>query len=662
MKDFLEEFLICVGHCSASEGQIRLVKEEGLLKAGVLLLLVVMARVPLSYAQPPETRSHVWSTRQVTLTVKVVFVGFDSTSLDMPYLRFNVPSQKFQLFLAPRVNTNVLFLFNYEYVFTGSEFKRRLVNFLSSIAKAERSWNPFFSTEVENTFYAAQEVEDWLYEHSSAFGGFPLNGYTLILMNLYGDLPSVTPQQYDPQMKGVKATPTPHYYNASFEDPDLGLTSEAKFMTSWGGKERLYFMDTSAGPSHKTSNLPLQVEAAVEEVDIRTAFGSRWLSQKLSELISASVHNLFASDFGYPLHFVPAYLAKVLIIDARGNATAIGHQQLVRAEIVKSELQSLLPFATLRVDVRFARIREFAELSKSVMRSMSKLESPSIVDLNSLYEWFHTSGPQHMGPVLTTVRDENQYDVPVIVLIFDGSTAFTTSSPEWLELKKPEGLKGACGIVAYDLAVLGIDSRQFSYGEDVHPRQGGRGFGLTKMVIQAIAVMVGLVPPFQYDLQHDFVFSVMARYPQVLSFSQFERDALLRGFADMLLMQAEGALAVARWMFANFESIAKARGAIRMAEAEYVQMRYFEAIRYASEATSHSSRIQGSITASTSLQDLLLVAGAGIALGSVGAYLLVRRRLLKPYARCPYCGVRLEWMSESRQWLCKRCGTIERKT
>ena len=639
-----------------------MVNRREVLIVSFLLPMLFLSHASFCYAQPPETTSHVISTRRVGLTVRVVFIGYDSASLDMPYLKFNVPSQKFQLYLAPRVNTNVLFRFAYEYVFTGSDFKRSLVEYLSSIGKVERSWNPFFSTMTENTFYAAQEVENWLNEHSLLFGGLPLNGYTLILMNLHDDIPSVTHRQYDPQTKAVKVTPTPHYYNASFEDPDLGLTSEAKFMTSWGGKERLYFIDTSAGPSHKTSNPPLQVEAAVDEVDIRTAFGSRWLSQKLSELISASVHNLFASDFGYPLHFVPAYLAKVLIIDARGSATAIGHQQLVRAEIVKSELQSLLPFATLRVDVRFARIGEFAELSKSVMRSMSKLESPSIVDLSSLYEWFHTSGPQHMGPVLTTVRDENQYDVPVIVLIFDGSTAFTTSSPEWLELKKPEGLKGACGIVAYDLAVLGIDSKQFSCGGDMHPRQDGKGFGLTKMVIQAIAIMVGLVPPFQYDLQHDFVFSVMARYPQVLSFSQFERDALLRGFADMLLMQAEGALAVARWTFANFESIAKARGAIRMAEAEYVQMRYFEAIRYASEATSHSSRIQGSITASTSLQDLLLVAGAGIALGSVGAYLLVRRRLLKPYARCPYCGVRLEWMSESRQWLCKRCGTIERKT
>lgn len=637
-----------------------MVDRKRVLVAALLLLIFLSNHASFCYAQPPETRSHVMSTRQVALTIRVVFIGFDSVSLDVPYLKFSVPSQKFQLFLAPRVNTNVVFRFTYEFVFTDSDFKKSLIDHLSSIARAERSWNPFFGIDADNTFFAARKVEDWLHEHSALFGGVPLNGYTLIVMNLREDVPSVTTEQYDPQRNVVKVTPTPHYYNTSFEDPDLGLASEARFMTSWGGRGRLYFFDTSAGPSHRTSRLPLQVAAAADEVDVRTAFGSRWLSQKLSEIISSSVHNLFAPDFGYPLHFVPAYVAKVLVIDTRRAAPTADLERLVRAEKVESHLQSLLPFAKVHVDARFASIGEFAELSKAILQSTSKIGSSGVVDLNSLYEWFYVNGPKQMGPVFSTVRDENQYDIPVIVLIFDDGTVFTTSLPDWLELRKPDGLKGTCGIAAYDMAVLGIDSKQFSFGEVAQPRQNGKGYGLTRLVTQAIAIMIGLVPPFQYDLQQDFVSSVMARYPQALSFSQFEIDALLRGFVNMLLMQAESALAVARLTFTNIDNIAKARRAIRMAEAEYVQMRYSEAISYASEAASHTSKIQGSITASPSIQELLLVAVAGIVVGAIGAYVLVRRRLLKPYARCPYCGKRLEWVSQSRQWLCKRCGTIER--
>jgi len=231
--------------------------------------------------------------------------------------------------------------------------------------------------------------------------------------------------------------------------------------------------------------------------------------------------------------------------------------------------------------------------------------------------------------------------MPVIVLIFDDGTVFTTNSPDWLELRKPDGLKGACGITAYDMAILGIDSKQFSYGDATQPRQNGKGYGLTRMVIQAIAIMIGLVPPSQYDLQQDFISSVMAGYPQALSFSQFEIDALLRGFVNMLLMQAESTLAVARLTLTDIDNIGKARRAIRMAEAEYVQMRYSEAISYASEAALHTSKIQGSIIASPSIQELLFVAVAGIVVGAMGAYVLARNRLSKPCAQCPYCGMRL---------------------
>lgn len=627
----------------------------------LVLLSVLSARAYLCHGQPPETRSHIWSSRQVTLTVKVVFVGFDSAYLDMSYMEFNVPSQKFQLFLGPRANTNVEFRFKYEYVFTRSDFKKLLVDHLSSIAKVEHSWNPFFNREVENTFFAAQDVEDWLHEHSSSFGDLPLNGYTLVLMNFREDLPSVTFQQYEPHKELVKNALTPHYYNASFEDPDLGLLSEAKFMTSWGGRRRIYFIDTSAGPSHRTSHLPLQLAAAANRVDFRTAFGSRWLSQRLSDLISASVHNLFAPDFGYPLHFAHSYVVKVLVLDTQRSESTTSHEGILKVEMIKTRLESLLPFASLHVGARFGRLDEFAELSKAVVQSSSEGEDTSIVDLYSVYEWLHANGPIHMSPLLGTVRDENQYDIPVIVLIFKNGTIFTAGSPEWLELRKPNGLEGVCGMAAYDMAVLGVDSKQFSCGASTQPKQSGKGYGLTRMVAQAAAIMIGLIPPSHYDPTQDFVSSVMAWYPKALSFSQFEMDAVLRGHTDILLMQAQAMLSTARWTFTNAENIAKARGAIRMAEAEYVQMKYSEAVKHAFDAASHASRVQGSFTTSPTIQELLPVAAAGIALGAAGAYFLARHRLLKPHARCPYCGRKLRWGPESRQWLCSRCGAIERK-
>jgi len=67
-------------------------------------------------------------------------------------------------------------------------------------------------------------------------------------------------------------------------------------------------------------------------------------------------------------------------------------------------LQSLLPFAKVDVDARFARVGEFAELSKAIIQSTSKIGNLGVVDLNSLYEWFYVNGPEQIVPVFNTVK------------------------------------------------------------------------------------------------------------------------------------------------------------------------------------------------------------------------------------------------------------------
>ncbi|MEM3595553.1 MAG: hypothetical protein QXL25_03070, partial [Candidatus Bathyarchaeia archaeon] len=211
------------------------------------------------------------------------------------------------MYLNPGVTSGVRYYLNYEIAFASKDFENSFVEYLRSIGVSENLKNPFFKANTTNLFYSADLVEAWLRNHISELNSSH-NVYTLLLANLTGYVPSVTPEQYDAYLNKSISELTPHYYNVTYIDQDLGMKVKRRWMTSWGGCGRLYYIDLSAGPSNITRQLPLQWAVRSNNIELGSTYGIKWLTQFLSDYVYGAVEGLFIPDFIYPPRLSKKYL------------------------------------------------------------------------------------------------------------------------------------------------------------------------------------------------------------------------------------------------------------------------------------------------------------------------------------------------------------------
>ncbi|MEM4251035.1 MAG: hypothetical protein QW828_04315, partial [Candidatus Bathyarchaeia archaeon] len=552
--------------------------------APLLLLLLVLG--------VHESRSAVGSGVSVGLTarrdsdlhVRVVFMGFDPELVNVSYLKWNLPSLKIQQCLNPGLTTGVVYRLNYEFVFAPRDVEDLFVDYLGSLVKIEVSRNPFFGVNITNAFYPASLVENWLRFHESKLGGDPVPGYTLVLANLTGRIPSVTPSQYGDYLNRSMSGIIPHYYNMTCFDTDLHITLRRRWMTSWGGTERLYYIDLSAGPSNVTRQLPLQWVIRANNISLQDPYGSRWLTQYLADYIYGPVDSLFAPDFIYPLRLAKRYLIDVLVIDNRTDYHTPRLENALNPTRIKIELEKLLPFAEVSVKTRFMNITSSAELTRLVVSSTSPIgqANVSIVDSRPLYHWLNEEGEGHLRDFFNASVDDVGVHIPVIAFVFSGEYQLGFTFKE--ELVMPTESGSIWGVALGDMVLISHSSRDLMRGNFTEEKQPQRGFGLTNTILHEVGHMLGLSHPFRADPTQNFVSSVMSYYPYEYSFSVFDRDALLRGYVDSLLMASTVDLASTRPNLLNQNLLSSIQDKVEVAEEAYSKMDYQEALSASLEA------------------------------------------------------------------------------
>src|SRR5712664_4282221 len=120
------------------------------------------------------------------------------------------------------------------------------------------------------------------------------------------------------------------------------------------------------------------------------------------------------------------------------------------------------------------------------------------------------------------------------------------------------------------MVLIGLSQQaDFTVGNNSTYNQPGKGVGFTHNVIHELGHMMGLNHPFIYDLTEDFVNSIMGYYAYALSYSQFDRDTVLRGINDELLIVAQDALDATRNSLVNSGTIAAARQEMALANQHY---------------------------------------------------------------------------------------------
>ncbi|MBS7626660.1 hypothetical protein KEJ51_06455 [Candidatus Bathyarchaeota archaeon] len=514
---------------------------------------------------------------------------------------------------------------NYEITFASKDFENSFVEYLKSIGISENLNNPFFKANTTNLFYSADLVEAWLGKHISELNSTH-NVYTLLLANLTGHVPSVTSKQYDAYLNKSISELTPHYYNVTYVDYDLGMKVKRRWMTSWGGRGRLYYIDLSAGPSNITRQFPLQWAVKSNNIDLGSTYGIKWLTQFLSDCIYGAVEGLFTPDFIYPPRLSKKYLVDILVIDNRTDLKTPQIDMTLNRSIIKSELERLLPFAEVRVNTRFMNVTESPELTSLVINSKSptRRRNATVVDLRPIYYWLSENGEGHAKDFFNKTVDI--LNIPVMAFIFTGEYQFGFTFKEDVEYMCPQSI---WGVALGDLVLVSHSSRDLVRGNFTEPKQPKKGFGLTHTILHEVGHMLGLVHPFRVDPTQDFVASVMAYYPYEYRFSQFDVDALIRGYVDLLIMGSTAEIEECGVNPLTYWLSSSAKKRLEDAERYYENMNYMEALIASMEAKNLTSMLsewnQLLLKLSRILIVIIIAAGCTVVV-VLGLYLLHRKR------------------------------------
>jgi hypothetical protein len=653
-----------------------------------LLILLSISSVNGQYSQSSSPGA-VAASRVVPLTIKIVLLGFSSTDLNSSYLTsgINQIPVKYQQVLQGPVNTGVMFNFSYQYVYENltSTLFQSFTQYLNSIVKKQDTTpgqtisylnNPALNNTgtrvnvVHNYFYDASKVENWLTSNQTLFGATPTAGYTLFIANLNTAIPSLSYQQYQayntkcPAVCANSTAATPHYYNLTVTDPDLGLQLPRHFMTGWGGTGRIYYMDLSAGTSYWTDELPIQVAAGSLGVNLSTPYGRIWAAEFINDYIAGAVNNLFAADQLYPVTYAQNYNFRLFVFDNRTAAERAKGPRLattLNTTMVQSQLATLLPFATVTVTAKFSNVTDYPQLAAAVANATTKVKDPAlsipIVDARLVWNWLSTYGQDHLTQFINATHTTTTYDIPGFLFAFQGNYTFAFTFKENIALREPPG--SITGVALGDMILVDQSNATLTAGNDPSTyNQPGKGMGFTRAAIHELGHMMGLNHPFLYDQTEDFTNSVMAYYPYSNTYSQFDKDTVLRGINDELLIVAQDALAATGNSLINGGTIAAARQQMTLADQHYSAMDYAGAVQYSLAAALDALQAEASGSLfSAGLVFGLIGLAVGVALGLLGGFFFFRKRKTTAavgYNLCPTCQQPLRWDTVQMKWYCDR--------
>ena len=626
-----------------------------------LIVLLSVVQFPPVNSQSPQliNQQGFGLNRSASLTINIAFLGITQAELNSTYLKSSVSLQplKYQAILAGPLNTGVIFNFDYQLTFVDNSTSNKFAQYLSSIQKRQDTAsrplspsglvNPYFTNSstlsvAQNYFYDADKVESWLGSNMTLFGGTPASGYTLIVADLSGlAIPSFTYPQYQSYFHCVSCPPPSavvqaHYYNRTVTDPDLSLNMSRHFMTGWGGTGRFYYMDLSAGPSYWTNELPVQVASQLRGISTTTYYGKLWMSKFIGAYVNGAVNNLFAPDQLYPVNYSSNYNVQLFVIDNRTSAEQAKGPKLqatINKTRIQQNLESLVPFATVTINIVYYNVTAFPGLAGIVANATTSLKDPAsgrpVVDGDLVYRWFTTNGLGHITNFINVTRTTSKIDIPGFLFAFKGNYTFGVPFKEDIGSASPSGTFG--GEALGDMVLIGLSQTDFTLGNNSTYGQPNKGAGFTHAATHELGHMMGLNHPFIYDLTEDFTDTVMGYYAYSLGFSQFDRDSILRGVNDELLSFALDALSTTPNNLFNSGDISMANQNVAQAESLYNTMDYAGAVPYSLAAADDASAAQQlGNSVSPALVFSLIGVVIGAIIGILVGYLIFRRR--KPTA------------------------------
>ena len=622
------------------------------------MLAVILVSAPSSVHSAPLGRS-------VSIPIKIVLVGIDEGQIDASYLTWsgdskNLPGPIVNVDLLSGNATGVVFRPEYTLTFASPEFKSNLVNYLKSIEKSAYGNNPWFGTyvadenpdyvnrvpvEIDYVVYDANSVEDWIWAHAQDLGGFPENGWTIVVANL-PELPSVTwsdIKDFEASYGQASLTSKPHYYGISHTDGDLGYEYRYRdLMNAWGGHHRMWFVDLAAGPvwNSQWNDLPLQVFMGDNNFDLTSPFGKTWLTEYVSDYVWEATYNFVAQNFVYYPQYAPRYQIDVFVLDDRTSdeKDAVPIQATVNRDLIEAAYRDLVPYSSVTVNLEFPEVppdlHDLIQASYKFTDSwlmgadFASPERYGIVDLRPIYKYmldnfasFERSG-QHAHSESYGVFDPRMVDgtmvIPAFAFAFREETYFSYTYKGWIGDTDYEN--GALlGIALPEAAFISFNQYLFTRGEQILPPQMGKGEGFTQTIIHEVGHEFGLMHPHQYGDVGDFIVSPMGYFTDDYEFGIIDKDSIQRAHADQLYMGAMNLISSS----SSSDLKNQVESKLTQADAAYSQMNYADAVQAALAA--YQLALQATTTQTTMIY-LAVGAVIGLAIGLAAVIILKRRK------------------------------------
>ncbi len=569
-------------------------------KMGMFVCVLLLAIV----FQPQVPTAHASLVRQVAMPVKVVFVGLNPALVDTSFIKWNgnLPSTSYGEVYYPQPNvTGVQYNVQYSFTFADEAYKQKLVSFLQSIQQAKTGRNPWFyvympdeSGFLNQVFYStnyvvydANQVESWMYSNQQDLGGFPSNGWTLMLLNLTDALPSLDWNSYKAFIGSYRQTEpngTAHYYGINPRDGDLGYTYRYRdFMTGWGAVHRFWFDDLSAGPSFQTypEDIPLQIALRDNNVSLASSYGKNWLTEYLADYVYQATINIVTPWYLYPPIYSNKYSFNIHIFDNRTTTekSQVDVHSTIKADQVKESFQDLIPYSQVEVSVTFENLTNYPDLQQILNHNYRYSDSFTagidfgspqkygIVDARPVYQYL----VDHLRQFEPNYRrDRTEFTDPAFLFALSNNTVFAWDY-KWLI--GPFG-----GVALGDMALIGSSQFDFLRGNFVSPAQPNVGIGFTFDAIHELGHDLGLTHPHDPGgPTGDFTLSPLSYYTYTYTWGQRDRDALQRAHVDQIYFEIESAVPYPSSDLANQLSVV---------DTEYSQMNYTAALTSALKAES----------------------------------------------------------------------------
>lgn len=551
-----------------------------------------------------------------------------------------IPITRYQSVQVTDATTGAMFKLDYELTYATDVFRTKYVSFLKSVETRRSMKNPWFmyrswssseerylytTVTSDNILYDASKVEEWLYENREDFGGFPVNGWTFVITYL-PELPSMTWSDYRSWDKNYRESPkgTPHYYSTSVSDCDTGYKyTQKEFTKGWGGKYRMWFVDLSSGPISYTgwSDTPLQWVLEDLNIKLGSTYGRTWFTNYLASYVYEAVCNFAVPNFCYDPVLTDEYEVVVYFLDHRKpeEKSKIGLEQLVNKSAIVAAFEDLCPYVKTTVQMSFHSTSEFEDLARLIEDSHlltdsflfssyiggTKPRKLDYIDVNPVYKYLQNN----LGKFVKDVkRDREKMTIPVFHFVLSGSTSFFYQWKYYIsDYDVESGTFG--GIAEGDMVIIGRNHNDLTAGERADPKQPGKGVGCTTTIVHEIGHMVGLMHPHSYGWLGDFALGSMSYFTRDVVFGQHDKDALRRGHADKLLVEAGQQIKEVRdTLNTRVKSpeaenlVDKSDQLLKAAESDYSKMQYAESVKKAKEALTQTKAAADKARSLTSLE------------------------------------------------------------